>query len=101
MISATDIKAASVTGSINPSATIEGFVSTSPISLFADVDLGRLEVIHTSLPDYEGEYEIAPGVSAKTLDTANKSLREDIVIDAIPYEEEINSSGGITVLIAN
>ena len=101
MISISDIKTASIVGNINLNATIEGFVSISPVSLFADVDLGKLEVIHSSLPDYEGEYTIVPDVSGKTLNTANKSLREDIIIDAIPYEEKINSSGGITVLIAN
>lgn len=101
MIVSSGIKAASIIGEVSPSVAMEGFVSVAPVSLSADVDLGRLEVIHSSLPDYEGEYEVAPDVSARTLSTANKSLRDDIVIDAIPYEEVINSSGGITVLIAN
>lgn len=101
MIYAPDVKAASIAGRVSANATVEGFVSASPASLSADVDLGKLEVVHSTLPDYDGEYKITPDISARTLDTANKTLREDIVLGAIPYEEVINSSGGITVLIAN
>lgn len=49
---------------------------------------------------YGGDYEVVPDVySAQTLETANKLLKEDIVVRAVPYSETGNSSDGITVYI--
>lgn len=50
--------------------------------------------------DYEGQYEVTPGVEAQTLETKGKLLTEDILIRAIPYSEIQNKSGGKTVHIA-
>lgn len=52
------------------------------------------------LPWYEGEYVVTPKVTEQTLETRNTSMREDVTIEAIPYSEVTNPSGGLTANIA-
>lgn len=61
-----------------------------------------------SLPDaetpidvepYEGEYSITPKVTSQTLDTQNKLMQSDLVVEKIPYAEVTNVSNGKTVTI--
>ena len=47
----------------------------------------------SALPDYTGEYEITPAIDAQTLNTKNKTLRDDIEIKEIPYYETSNEYG--------
>lgn len=51
------------------------------------------------LPAYEGAYEITPKTSTQTLDTAQKFMSEDVTVNAIPFYETSNTSGGNTVYI--
>jgi hypothetical protein len=53
-----------------------------------------------ALPWYEGEYVVTPKVHAQTLETRNKSMRENVSVEAIPYSEVTNPSGGLTANIA-
>lgn len=62
---------------------------------------GELEVGSGGrLPNFEGDYTVTPKVSAQTLETKNKSMTADVVIEEIPYSEVSNPSGGNTVNIA-
>ena len=49
---------------------------------------------------YDGDYEITPHVQGQTLPTADKVMRQDVVILDIPYSETTNPDGGTTVVIA-
>lgn len=51
------------------------------------------------LPYYEGSYEVDPRKVAQTLDTQNKSMRENVVIKEIYYAETSNLGGGYTAII--
>ena len=51
------------------------------------------------LPYYSGNYEVNPSKVTQTLETANKSMRRDVIIHPISYSETINDSGGLTVTI--
>ena len=51
------------------------------------------------LPWYEGEYELTPVWENVTLETKQKSMQEDVTMQAIPYAEVDNLSGGVTVII--
>ena len=51
------------------------------------------------LPAYEGEYEVTPKVNEQTLPTSQKLLKENLVVEKIPYYEVGNNSGGTTVTI--
>ena len=50
---------------------------------------------------YTGEYEVTPKVEAQTMPTKDKVLIEDMTVNAIPYFDVSNSSGGSTVFIGN
>lgn len=48
---------------------------------------------------YEGTYKVIPSVSSQTLNTANKLMQADVIVEQIPYAEVTNNSGGKTVTI--
>ena len=45
-------------------------------------------------------YTVTPQIDEQVLPTKNKSMAEDLTIEAIPYSEVPNPSGGQTVCIA-
>jgi hypothetical protein len=58
-----------------------------------------LKVAAEKYPTYEGDYVVTPSVDAQSLETAQKSLENDLTIKAIPYYETSNQKGGETVYI--
>lgn len=51
-------------------------------------------------PIYSGEYEVVPTFDEQQLETANKLLKNDIKVKAIPRYDVANEAGGTTVYIA-
>ena len=51
------------------------------------------------LPYYDGSYSVIPRKIEQTLETKNKSMRDDVTIDPINYSETSNPQGGNTVVI--
>lgn len=51
------------------------------------------------LPWYEGEYEVTPKWEDITLETKQRSMRDDVTVTEIPYLEVENPQGGVTVVI--
>ena len=51
------------------------------------------------LPYYTGDYSVEPRKVGQTLETANKSMSEDVVINPIYYAETTNVGGGYTAII--
>lgn len=72
-----------------------------------NADLRECIEIAEKLPDantadydvYEGAYKVIPSVSSQTLDTANKLMQSDVIVEQIPYAEVSNTSGGKTASI--
>ena len=72
-----------------------------------DVDLsieGQLELTideggGSPLPYYDGSYQVVPRKIEQVLDTKNKSMRDDVTVNAINYSEVSNPQGGKTVNI--
>lgn len=50
-------------------------------------------------PLYSGQYAIVPSTNEQNLTTKNKILTDDIAVNAIPYAEVTNNTGGLTVTI--
>ena len=48
---------------------------------------------------YEGDYEITPTTKEQILETADKKMKQDLTVKAIPFVEVSNTSGGKTVII--
>ena len=57
--------------------------------------------VYKDAPEYEGEYEVTPKVTAQSLPTARKLMTKDVTIAEIPYAEVSNNSGGTTATIGN
>ncbi|WP_289133333.1 hypothetical protein [uncultured Bacteroides sp.] len=50
---------------------------------------------------YSGDYKVVPKASgSQILNTANKVLKEDILVTGVPYWETSNESNGTTAYIA-
>ena len=88
---------ASITGIIIEKASIIGTIRSS--SILADIEPGKIEIIHTNLPDFDGPFYIEPASTVQTLSTTNKTVRHNIVVDAIRYVQYPNSAGGFTAYI--
>lgn len=48
---------------------------------------------------YDGEYEVTPSTKQQTLETESKVMRENVIVEPIPYSEVSNGAGGTTVTI--
>lgn len=53
----------------------------------------------SELPDYQGEYVVSPGFEPIILDTDEKSMRENMLIQPISVNEVSNPSNGKTLII--
>ena len=76
----------SIQGSINSTRQIAGVVQAS-------------SVVIQERDYYEGSYAITPSLDSQMLFVKEKTMRDDLQIEAIPYAEVSNSANGITVTI--
>jgi hypothetical protein len=65
-----------------------------------NAEFGVISVL-PSTEAYPGPYEVTPKVNAQTLATAQKNMKYDMQIKAIPYFDVGNASGGSTVYIGS
>lgn len=70
-----------------------------PTHLTMSMELGR--PIYLGGEPYDGPYDVTPKVTAQTLPTAKKLMRDDVSVRAIPYFDVSNPAGGNTIYIAN
>lgn len=49
--------------------------------------------------EYQGVYEVTPTASEQYLQTANKTLKQNVTVHSTPYYEASNEQGGYTVTI--
>ena len=70
-----------------------------PTHLTMSTELGR--PVYLGGEPYDGPYDVTPKVTAQTLQTAQKFMREDVSVRAIPYFDVSNPAGGNTIYIAN
>lgn len=65
-----------------------------------DIDFAEAVIVQGDrLPNYEGSYEITPRVVEQMLETKDKSMIDDVTVNAIPYVEVSNVGGGYTATI--
>ena len=77
---------------ITPGASIRGTIA-SGVSLGAHIEKGG------GAPAYSGEYTVTPSDDRQTLDTANRTLNQAVVIEPIPsnYGRIAYSGSGLLV----
>lgn len=66
-----------------------------------NIGFSSVEVNVSEFEAYEGKYEATPKVSQQVVATAQKFMKQDFVVKAIPYYETTNNQNGITVSIAS
>lgn len=59
----------------------------------------KVDVTKSDLPLYEGAYDVTPNMEKTTLQTKDKLMGSNVVVNAIPVYSVANSSGGNTVTI--
>lgn len=59
-----------------------------------------IKQLASEYPDYEGQYEVTPDMDGEQLETSNRLLRNNVVVNPIPYSKVTNPSGGYTAIIA-
>ena len=87
---------ARLTATITPAASIQAEVAPGA-SLRATITQGPM--ITSGIPNYEGPYEIRPAVQVQELQTAEKRMEFNLLVQEIPYMEVSNTSGGTTATI--
>lgn len=70
-------------------AGIEGGVAA--VAVLGGVEIGGIIIEDADVPDYEGDYEVIPAETEQRLPAANRRMRRDVVVAAIP-----NNYGRIT-----
>lgn len=73
-----------IVGALSIIDTISGELTTP---MYVDIDA------------YDGEYEVSPDFIGRTLNTKNKTLKQDISVKPILVESVSNLEGGRTVYI--
>lgn len=53
-----------------------------------------------SYPIYAGETLVIPKVEKQELETKNKTVKDNITVEKIPFSKTSNNAGGNTVVIA-
>ena len=59
------------------------------------------EWVAGEMDTYDEDYWVTPGERAQILKTDQKLMKRNMIVEAIPYLEVTNSSGGTTVTIGN
>lgn len=80
---------------VKPSNEVSLRVERDKIGL----SVSKAAIVSGERDGYEGSYEVTPKVEAQTLPTANKFLRKDVSVFAIPFFDVGNESGGSTIYI--
>lgn len=61
---------------------------------------GQLSIGKSDYPIYRGVYQVTPLVGLDImLQTSNKLMQQDVIVNEIPYYQTSNLSGGYTVII--
>ena len=68
--------------------------------LSGQIGLGGSLSITSTVPPYDGPYEVTPGAEAQTLETANKRCGENIVVKPIPSNYGLVTWNGSYLVIS-
>ena len=84
-----------INGTVGKAGVIRGKLST------INKITGKLTVPAAGPPyiPYEGPYEVIPAFDDQILETAEKTMSDDVVVKEIPVAEVSNPAGGLTLTI--
>lgn len=90
------LNAATLHATLAPHEALQAVITPNE-TLRATLTQGPMMV--SSCPDYEGEYIIRPAVHEQEMETENRRMKENLIVQEIPYMEVTNASGSTTVII--
>lgn len=91
MIEANSIQVESIVGDVSSTASLVGNVTAN--GFLSNAFIGSVNITKLEYPAYDGEYEITPRAEAQVLQTAMRTLEDDILIKEIPYFDVSNEYG--------
>lgn len=82
-------------------------VFLNPLNVCAEIEASfknldadfSLSFNHDTSPQYDGEYVVIPKSYDQNLETKGLRMKDDVLVQEIPYFETTNESGGYTVII--
>lgn len=63
------------------------------------ITVEKASVVYMGGEPYDGEYDVVPRLTQQILETKDKLLEQDLVIEKIPITSVSNQSGGNTIII--
>ena len=78
---------------------IRGKTGRNKKIIFPEGFINEIRSIVSNADFWDGNYEITPSIISQNLDTRGKTMRDDLLINKIPYYEVSNNSFGRTVYI--
>ena len=64
-----------------------------------EIEFLGVTVTHLEGDIYDGPYDVTPDFDEQTLETALKTMRDDVTVEAIPVHRTDNPAGGRTIFI--
>lgn len=86
--------------SVSSFDVLNGKTPIKGVDYFTEQDkIALVAELIEQFPLYSGQYAIVPSTNEQNLITKNKILTDDVTVNAIPYAEVTNNTGGMTVTI--
>lgn len=64
----------------------------------AGFTLAKATIVHSGQGFYTGAYSIRPDIAAQVLPTRQKTMRDDLTVQGIPFHEFSNGTGKTAVI---
>lgn len=93
-----------LSGSLSASVDLSGLIAMQ--SALSGAISAVIELVgNVSMPEtferFDGSYTVVPAVAAKSLQTKDRLMSDDVTVTAIPYYEVSNPQGGSTIVIGD
>lgn len=91
-------------GSLSASVDLSGFIATEGAlggAVAAALELEGTVSMPETFERFDGSYTVIPAVAAKSLQTKDRLMGDDVTVTAIPYYEVSNPQGGSTIVIGD
>ena len=65
-----------------------------------NADMGSVTMVNPGTQRYDGPYTVTPKMEGQELETKNKLMTSNVIVEAVPVRRTANEAGGNTVYIA-
>ncbi len=93
-----------LSGSLSESAALSGSIALESAlqgAIGSELTLAGTVSMPETFERFDGSYTVIPAVAAKSLQTKDRLMSDDVTVTAIPYYEVSNPQGGSTIVIGD